>query len=310
LDRNRPWSLHWRLQTASAQDLAQQSAALKEIRETAADICYTVQQEGQQSESELSGKVQAQLNGVITKLAQLNLEGAGKLRNQQYQGVVREEVASTLKHSADCRKDVFDKLVALMIPRPVSPPSPPPLHVAGRVATFGAKEQGGGSFRQFPQRTCLVSTPAAIDIRPFLPSNLSSRNVFVPMTATTEHQVAEPGRWVYYLKINGAPSSYTQCTTFEVQSDGVPIGGGAMPILQGASASSDSSPATMQSAGTHTSAVKLACYFQGGQFPVISINLKPPSGEWRTPNAGDFTVVKPVSPDKPPGALRDTACTD
>jgi hypothetical protein len=61
------------IQTASAQDLAQQSAALKEIRETAADICYTVQQEGQQSESELSGRVQAQLNGVITKLAQLNI---------------------------------------------------------------------------------------------------------------------------------------------------------------------------------------------------------------------------------------------
>jgi hypothetical protein len=102
------------VQGATAQDLAQQSAALKEIRETAADICYTVQQEGQYSESELSGKVQAQLNGVISKLVQLNVEGAGKLSNQQYQGVVREQLASTLRlpqstsarsFSATCRRE-------------------------------------------------------------------------------------------------------------------------------------------------------------------------------------------------------------
>ena len=223
---------------------------------------------------------------------------------------MQEELASTLKHSADCRKDVFDKLVAPMFPRPVPPPPPPPLHVAGWVATFGAKEQGGGSFRQFPQRTCVIGTPAAIDIRSFLPRDLSSRNVFVAMTATTEHQVGEPGRWVYYVKVNGASSSYTQCMGFEVQSDGIPIGGGAMPILQGASATSDASPAAVQSKGTHTLAIKLACYFQGGQFPVVSVNLKPPSGEWRPPTGGDFTIVKPVSSDKPPGALGDVACTD
>jgi hypothetical protein len=130
------------------------------------------------------------------------------------------------------------------------------------------------------------------------------------MTATTDHQVTEPGRWVYYLKINGASSSYTQCMSFEVQSDGIPIGGGAMPILQGASASSDASPAAVQSQGMHTLAIKLACYFQGAQFPVVSVYLKPPTGEWRPPGGGDFTVAKPASPDKPPGALRDPACTD
>jgi hypothetical protein len=41
--------------TATAQDLEKQRAALREIRETAADICYTVQQQGQQSDRELSG---------------------------------------------------------------------------------------------------------------------------------------------------------------------------------------------------------------------------------------------------------------
>ena len=103
--------------SVSAQDLVQQRAALKEIRETAADICYTVQQEGQQSDKELSGKVQAQLNGAISKILSFNIDAAGKLKTQEYQGVLREELASTLRHSADCRKEVFDKLVVLMLPK-------------------------------------------------------------------------------------------------------------------------------------------------------------------------------------------------
>jgi hypothetical protein len=101
----------------------------------------------------------------------------------------------------------------------------------GWAVTFSAKEQGGGSFRQFPSRTCLVNTPAAIDIRPCLPDGLSSRNVFISMAATADHQIAEAGRWVYSIKLNGAPQSYTQCSNLEIQSDGAPIGRGYPPVL-------------------------------------------------------------------------------
>jgi hypothetical protein len=182
--------------------------------------------------------------------------------------------------------------------------------VAGWLATFGAREHGGGSFGQYSARTCLVSTPAAIDIRPFLPPGLSPRNLFIEMKATTDHQVVEPGRWVYALKINGAPSSYTQCMTFEVQSDGVPIGGGAMPILTGVSSALENSSAAVLDAGTHNLSVKLACYFQGGQFPVVSLMLKTPSGQWRVPSQGDLTTTPPSSPDKPPSPSGEPACLD
>jgi hypothetical protein len=286
---------------ALAQDFAQQKEALKVIRETAADICYTVRQQGQQSETQLSGEVQAKLNTVIAKVADLGIKGAGELKSKEYQGVLQEQLAATLAHSADCKKDVFDKLVERMLPQPKGPPPPlPSPRVTGWIVTFATNEAGGGQHRNFPSRTILINTPAAIDFRSSLPADLSSRNVFIAMTASTDQQVTDAGKWVYYVKLIASPSSYTQCTNFEVQSDGIPIGGGAVPILQGAASSTEASMTIERPEGMHTLTIKLACYFQGGQFPVVSLTLKPPSGQWRRPTAGDFTVVKPVNPDVPP----------
>jgi hypothetical protein len=136
--------------TAAAQDIEKQRAVLKEIRETAADICYTVQQEGQQSDRELSGQVQAKLNGVISKVVDLNADASGKLEDKQYRGVLQEQLAATLKQSADCKKDVFDKLVRLMLPeqQPSSEARLPPNATlpdeylrAGNVADFIGNNQ-------------------------------------------------------------------------------------------------------------------------------------------------------------------------
>jgi hypothetical protein len=100
----------------AADDLASQAAALKLIRETAADICYTVEQRGSQRESQLSGEAEAKLTGAISKVIEMGVKGSGQLKNQEYQGVVREELASTIKNSADCRKDVFNKLIEKLLP--------------------------------------------------------------------------------------------------------------------------------------------------------------------------------------------------
>lgn len=176
--------------------------------------------------------------------------------------------------------------------------------VPGWSATFSTKEAGGGSFRSFPLCTTLVNTLAAIDINSSLPPGLSHRNVFIEMTATTDHQVSDDdeGRWGYYIKVvNASSSPYTQCTTFEVKSDGVPIGGGALPILQGATSNTSKPMEADQMAGMHTLTIKLACYFQGGQFPVVSLQVKPPRGQWRLPVANEFTVEKLVNPNVPLG---------
>jgi hypothetical protein len=90
---------------------AAQRAALKEIRETAADICYTVEQRGQKSEAQLTGEVQAKVTGVVAKVADLRVKGSGKISSQEYQGVSQEALAAALTASVNCRERVFYKLV-------------------------------------------------------------------------------------------------------------------------------------------------------------------------------------------------------
>ncbi|CAN2533605.1 hypothetical+protein [Methylocapsa aurea] len=172
----------------------------------------------------------------------------------------------------------------------------------GWLATIGGSEHGGGRFGSFGERTVLLPTTAAIDVRRNLPRELSQRNVFVQLTATTDHQVDNPGAWIYFVKLIGAAQSYTQCMNFEVSSDGAPIGGGAVPILSGASTTFDTSASASQSRGRHKIGIRLGCYFQGGQFPVVTVQLKTPFGDWRAPTEGDFTVAEPApDPNRPPG---------
>jgi pYEATS domain-containing protein involved in immunity len=113
----------------SAQDLDAQKAALDVIRETAKDICYTVEQKGQKSETQLTGDVQAKVNSALAKVVDLGVKGSGSIGNEDYQGVTQEALASALKSSGECRLKVFERLVDKMLPvahrDSVSPPSLP-----------------------------------------------------------------------------------------------------------------------------------------------------------------------------------------
>jgi hypothetical protein len=171
-----------------------------------------------------------------------------ELKANKYEGVVQEQLPTALNNLRECKLRVLEilKPLVLSIEIPV-----PPGRVSGWVASLNnVSGAGGGDHSTYPSRTVLVTTPAAIDIRPFLPAGLSQRNVFIAMLARTDHNVVQPGRWVYYVKFVGAPNSYTQCTNFEFQSDGVPIGGGPLPILQQRAAlTTDASIATNQRRG-------------------------------------------------------------
>jgi len=193
----------------------------------------------------------------------------------------------------------FQFILAFQTKIPPPPPRPPndvcadDEPVAGWLATFSTRESGGGAHRELGTRRIVVPTPAAIDVRPYLPRDMSSRNVFIDMVATTCHDVIQPGQWTYFVKVVGTSS---QCMQFEVQGDGTPIGGGA----KYQSSTFDTSAIAEWSAGKYTLVIKLACYFQGGQFPVVTIRIKTPDGQWRQPALGDFKVVKPYNPNRPP----------
>lgn len=113
------------------------------IKETADGICYTVQQQGQQNDEKVSGEVDAKLSGLAAKFVGIGMKGSGEVRNQEFQGVLREQLASTLKDSAACRLGVFNTLVDRMLP-----PSTP----VGVSKNSGTSDRApGGDQRQAEQ---------------------------------------------------------------------------------------------------------------------------------------------------------------
>jgi hypothetical protein len=283
---------------AAAQTPARaQFPGLNEIADMADRICGFVATSGSSTNTTVTGKLNVELNGLAKRLAELGITGAGEITKKEYQGVLQQDLASALKNLSECKLVVFQRLAPLVDPTP--PPLPPPPRSMGWESTFETKEQGGGSFRGFPACTALVRTPAAVDIGSFFPRDLSPRNVFVRLTARTDHDVRQTGRWVYYVKLQG---SAFQCMNFELLSDGVPLEATPSPVRQGAYTNTEASFAAYQSAGTHTLTLKLGCYFQARQFPVSTFQLKTPSGVWRQPSQGDFTVDEPRDLDRPPGS--------
>lgn len=105
---------------ARADELDTQRKALQLIREMAAATCDQVSQSGSETKEQISGKVGAQLPSLTKKLLELGISGAGKLQAEQYQGVVRAQLAEAVAHSSDCRLEVLKTLVKIVAPPPAS----------------------------------------------------------------------------------------------------------------------------------------------------------------------------------------------
>jgi hypothetical protein len=63
----------------------------------------------------LTGNINAKLNGIISRLVDVGI--AGQIRDERDKGVVREQLASAIAHSADCRRDVLSILVDRLLPK-------------------------------------------------------------------------------------------------------------------------------------------------------------------------------------------------
>jgi hypothetical protein len=97
------------------------------IRSTAVELCDSIKQEGQTSETQLSGDANAKLNGALGKFIDLGIKGSGNLKNSQYNGVLQTELAKTLKEARDCRQEIYRDLVKRLLPsEPVIYQAPPP----------------------------------------------------------------------------------------------------------------------------------------------------------------------------------------
>jgi hypothetical protein len=100
----------WRIITffvvilTSASSFAQTNKieVIKMIVDTAERLCGNVEQKGSSDSTIVEGEVKAELSGLAKRLADIGIGGVGKLEESQYQGVLREQLAETLKDVRRC----------------------------------------------------------------------------------------------------------------------------------------------------------------------------------------------------------------
>ena len=122
----------------------QLTESLKLITDAADKICGVVVAAGEAQSVKVSGDVKAQLNALARKLADLGLSGTGEFATDSYVGMLRTDLATTLKDQRDCKSKIFDKLSDKVINIGDTLPQPISFQALGPQITFGC-EQGGVS---------------------------------------------------------------------------------------------------------------------------------------------------------------------
>ncbi len=127
---------------AADDPLAAQRSAMALITDTADKICSVIQTAGTSEGSQVQGQVKAELGGLASKLANVGVTGSADINNEQYQNVLRSDLATTLKNNAECKLNVFNTLQAklLSVPPPVTTATATPAktEAAGGAPTFTA----------------------------------------------------------------------------------------------------------------------------------------------------------------------------
>jgi hypothetical protein len=97
-----------------------QPAALPVITDTADKICGIVSAAGSYQSSKVSGDIDVELNGLFKRLADLGVKFSASTESSGYQGVLQQDLASTLKDNAQCKLKVFESLKDLIVSNPNS----------------------------------------------------------------------------------------------------------------------------------------------------------------------------------------------
>lgn len=95
---------------AYPQDIEVQARALKLITDTAYSICNNVRAEGSSDSERISGDVRAQLDGLIGKLINTGITGAGSYNADHYVGLIQKDLPKALTDNAACKTNIFEKL--------------------------------------------------------------------------------------------------------------------------------------------------------------------------------------------------------
>ncbi|MCU7843316.1 MAG: hypothetical protein KZQ93_05705 [Candidatus Thiodiazotropha sp. (ex Monitilora ramsayi)] len=100
-----------------ADSMENKKEALEIIANTADQICNkNVQQSSQSNEISLSGEVNAEIAGLVKKLVDLGIVGAGSYSTKETQGILQYELADSIKSQSNCKQGVFYALLEKLIP--------------------------------------------------------------------------------------------------------------------------------------------------------------------------------------------------
>ena len=89
--------------------------ALQEIRNTAAEICQSAPLEQTNQGVSLSGEASAKIGGLLGKLADLGVTGAGQYQTGSSKGVLQKDLVTAIQSANDCKLQVFMALQAKLL---------------------------------------------------------------------------------------------------------------------------------------------------------------------------------------------------
>ena len=116
-------------------DLKAQQEALNLIADFADRFCKDVPLTTTAESIELSGKAKAELNGLLKKIADLGIEGAGKYQSSKSNGLLQKDLLEARKDSTNCRLKIWEDLEKKLLTGQSVPDVPPYLIVGawGRI---------------------------------------------------------------------------------------------------------------------------------------------------------------------------------
>jgi hypothetical protein len=97
---------------------------LRLITDTADRICSVVTTRGETQSTEVQGSIQAQLNRLASWLFNAGVSGSGTITSEQYQNVLREDLADVLRNNAECKVEVLKTLNTTILSSPGPFPQP------------------------------------------------------------------------------------------------------------------------------------------------------------------------------------------
>ena len=100
-------------------------AALAAIADTADRICGIVATQGESGSHNVQGDVHAELSGLARRLATIGGSATADITSSNYQGLLQQDLPTTLKDIRECKLQVLAKLQATLLPGTTQAPSGP-----------------------------------------------------------------------------------------------------------------------------------------------------------------------------------------